>query len=114
MEGSPIAPSRACSCWPSIRFGAKVLSAVASRSGTLRLLFDTGIHLTCSPDRSLEAWQAVGPAGWRLVSLSGGDLVVRPTAMPMPWRGFACPCLPRAPWWSRGATPRRVVGPAGF
>ncbi|MDF3147701.1 MULTISPECIES: DUF6188 family protein [unclassified Streptomyces] len=58
-------------------FGAKVLSAIAFRSGTLRLVFDTGHHLTCSSDPSFEAWQVTGPPGWRFVSLPGGDLAVR-------------------------------------
>ncbi|MFE0511067.1 DUF6188 family protein [Streptomyces sp. NPDC058964] len=56
--------------------GARVLSAVAFKSGTLRLVFDTGHHLTCSPDPSFEAWQVMGPAGWRIVSLPGGGLAV--------------------------------------
>ncbi|WP_374215598.1 DUF6188 family protein [Streptomyces drozdowiczii] len=33
-------------------FGANVLSAVAFKSGTLCLVFDTGHHLTCSSDPS--------------------------------------------------------------
>jgi hypothetical protein len=57
-------------------FGAKVLSAIAFKSGTLRLVFDTGHHLTCSSDPSLEAWQVTGPTGWRFASLPGGDLAV--------------------------------------
>ncbi|MGW7489917.1 DUF6188 family protein [Streptomyces sp. NPDC054786] len=57
-------------------FGAKVLSAVAFKSGTLRLVFDTGHHLSCSSDPSFEAWQVTGPAGWHFVSLPGGDLAV--------------------------------------
>ncbi|MGW2706992.1 DUF6188 family protein [Streptomyces sp. NPDC001340] len=57
-------------------FGAKVLSAVAFKSGTLRLIFDTGHHLTCSSDPSFEAWLVTGPAGWRFASLPGGDLAV--------------------------------------
>ncbi|GHH28684.1 hypothetical protein GCM10018780_85620 [Streptomyces lanatus] len=57
-------------------FGAKVLSAVAFKSGTLRLVFDTGHHLTCSSDPSFEAWQVTGPAGWRFASLPGGDIAV--------------------------------------
>ncbi|WP_223281198.1 DUF6188 family protein [Streptomyces antnestii] len=57
-------------------FGAKVLSAVAVKSGTLRLVFDTGHHLNCSSDPSFEAWQVTGPAGWSFVSLPGGDLAV--------------------------------------
>ncbi|PWI05578.1 hypothetical protein DIZ27_38510 [Streptomyces sp. NWU339] len=57
-------------------FGANVLSAVAFKSGTLRLVFDTGHHLTCSSDPSFEAWQVTGPRGWRFASLPGGDLAV--------------------------------------
>lgn len=59
-----------------VLFGAKVLSAVAFKSGTLRLVFDTGHHLTCSSDLSFEAWQVTGPTGWRFASLPGGDLAV--------------------------------------
>ncbi|MFI1684159.1 DUF6188 family protein [Streptomyces sp. NPDC020794] len=66
-ESQDVAPALAL-------FGAKVLSAVAFKSGTLRLVFDTGHHLTCSTDPSFEAWQVTGPAGWRFVSLPGGDL----------------------------------------
>ncbi|WP_406506546.1 DUF6188 family protein [Streptomyces sp. NBC_01602] len=57
-------------------FGASVLSVVAFKSGTLRLVFDTGHHLTCSSDPSFEAWQVTGPAQWRFVSLPRGDLGV--------------------------------------
>ncbi|MEU9858078.1 DUF6188 family protein [Streptomyces sp. NPDC047974] len=57
-------------------FGAKALSAVAFKSGTLRLVFDTGHHLTCSPDRSFEGRQVTGPTGWLITSLPGGDLAV--------------------------------------
>lgn len=57
-------------------FGAKVLSAVAFKSGTLRVTFDTGHHLNCSSDPSFEAWQVTGPAGWHFVSLPGGELAV--------------------------------------
>ncbi|MFE2302625.1 DUF6188 family protein [Streptomyces sp. NPDC059445] len=57
-------------------FGANVLSVVAFKSGTLRLVFDTGHHLNCSSDPSFEAWQVTGPAGWLFVSLPGGELAV--------------------------------------
>ncbi|MGW7455026.1 DUF6188 family protein [Streptomyces sp. NPDC054787] len=57
-------------------FGANALSAVAFKSGTLRIVFDNGTHLTCSADTSFEAWQITGPGGWRFVSLPGGDLAV--------------------------------------
>nr|WSX48063.1 DUF6188 family protein [Streptomyces sp. NBC_00974] len=57
-------------------FGVKVLSAVAFKSGALRMVFDSGTHLTCSADASFEAWQITGPGGWRFVSMPGGDLAV--------------------------------------
>ncbi|WP_327434645.1 DUF6188 family protein [Streptomyces sp. NBC_01236] len=68
-ESQDVAPAHAL-C------GAKILSAVAFKSGALRLVFDTGHHLTCSSDPSFEAWQVTGPAGWRFVSLPAGDLGV--------------------------------------
>ncbi|MET9519992.1 DUF6188 family protein [Streptomyces sp. NPDC002994] len=48
-------------------FGANALSAVAFKSGVLRMVFDSGTHLTCSADTSFEAWQITGPRGWRFV-----------------------------------------------
>jgi hypothetical protein len=60
-----------------VLFGAKVLSAVAFKSGTLRLVFDTGHHLACSSGPAFEGWQVTGPAGWRFASLPGGGLAVR-------------------------------------
>jgi hypothetical protein len=61
-------------------FGARVMSAVAFKNGGQRLVFDSGLHLTCGADPALEAWQATGPGQWRFVSLAGGDLAV--------WRGW--------------------------
>lgn len=58
-------------------FGAKVLSAVAFKSGALRMVFDSGTHLNSSSHAAFEAWQITGPGGWRFVSLPGGDLAVR-------------------------------------
>ncbi|MEU5161253.1 DUF6188 family protein [Streptomyces sp. NPDC020875] len=57
-------------------FGATILSAVAFKSGGLRMVFDSGAHLSSSADASFEAWQITGPGGWRFVSLPGGDLGV--------------------------------------
>ncbi|WP_371600927.1 DUF6188 family protein [Streptomyces sp. NBC_00564] len=57
-------------------FGTKVVSAVAFKSGTLRMVFEDGTHLTCPTDAAFEAWQITGPGGWRFVSLPGGDLGV--------------------------------------
>ena len=59
-------------------FGATVLSLVAFKAGGLRMVFDDSTHLTCPSDPSFEAWQIVGPQGWRFVSLPGGDLAVWP------------------------------------
>lgn len=57
-------------------FGAKLLSAVAFKSGTLRLVFDTGHLLICRSDPSFEGWQVTGTTGWRFVALPGGDLAI--------------------------------------
>lgn len=57
-------------------FGAVIRSAVAFKSGALRLVFDTGLHLDCLADPSFEAWQVAGPEEWRFVSLPGGELAV--------------------------------------
>ncbi|MFE6871661.1 DUF6188 family protein [Kitasatospora sp. NPDC057692] len=61
-------------------FGAKVLSAVAFKTGSLRLVFDNGCHLTSQADPSFEAWEveALGPGGWRIISTAGGKLAVWP------------------------------------
>ena len=59
-------------------FGATVLSAVAFKSGGLRMVFDNGIHLTCPADPAFEAWNVGGPRGWRFVSTPGGGLAVWP------------------------------------
>ncbi|WP_328739721.1 DUF6188 family protein [Streptomyces erythrochromogenes] len=55
-------------------FGAEVASAVAFKSGSLRMVFDSGLHLVCPAVASFEAWQVTGPQGRRFVSLPGGGL----------------------------------------
>jgi hypothetical protein len=57
-------------------FGATVLSAVAFKSGSMRLVLDNGCHLNSRPDPSFEAWEVLGPGGWRIVSMPGGKLAV--------------------------------------
>ncbi|MET9294989.1 DUF6188 family protein [Streptomyces sp. NPDC003077] len=57
-------------------FGVKVVSAVAFKTGSLRLVFENGLHLDCQADSSFEAWQLTGLGGWRFVSLPGGELAV--------------------------------------
>ncbi|WP_203962585.1 DUF6188 family protein [Actinocatenispora thailandica] len=57
-------------------FNATVLSAVASKSGGLRIVFDDGHRLAVAPDSDYEAWTATGPSGMLIVSRPGGDLAV--------------------------------------
>ena len=57
-------------------FGAKVLSAVAFKTGSMRLVFDNGWHLNSRADPSFEAWEVLGPGGWRIISMPGGELAV--------------------------------------
>lgn len=57
-------------------FNTQVLSAVAFKSGALRLVFSTGRKLTVNPDPDYEGWTAAGPGGMLIVSLPGGDLAV--------------------------------------
>ncbi|MFZ3498629.1 DUF6188 family protein [Streptomyces sp. 5.8] len=88
-------------------FGADIRSAVAFKSGALRLVFGTGTHLNCPADPSYEAWHIAGPDGWRFVSLPGGELAVwkgdnppptapsrRPPSRSTPRRS---PCAPTGP-----------------
>ncbi|WP_327675587.1 DUF6188 family protein [Kitasatospora sp. NBC_00458] len=56
--------------------GASVLSAVAFKSGALRVVFDTGLHLTCPGESS--AWRITGPERWCFTSVPGGGLTVLP------------------------------------
>ncbi|WP_369691375.1 DUF6188 family protein [Streptomyces sp. DI166] len=49
--------------------GATILSAVAFKSGSLRLVFDNGLHLTCCADTT--SCQVTGPSGWRFVAGPG-------------------------------------------
>jgi hypothetical protein len=58
-------------------FGCKVLSAVAFKSGVLRLVFDSGHHLTVAPHPELHAWSVTGPGQLRVVCRPAGGLTVR-------------------------------------
>lgn len=57
-------------------FNTEVLSAVAFKSGVLRVVFNSGRLLKVDPDPQYEAWTATGPDGMLIVSLPGGDLAV--------------------------------------
>lgn len=57
-------------------FNTEVKSAVAFKSGGLRIVFGSGRLLHVDPDPDYEAWSATGPDGGLIVSLPGGDLAV--------------------------------------
>jgi hypothetical protein len=57
-------------------FGTEIASAVAFKSGSLRLVFHTGLHLNVKPDRRYEAWNAHGPDTLRLVCQPGGGVAL--------------------------------------
>jgi hypothetical protein len=56
-------------------FGATVNSAVAFKTGTLRLVLDH-FQLTVRADPQYEAWNAVGPGDIRLICMPGGQLAI--------------------------------------
>ena len=57
-------------------FSATVLSAVAFKTGALRLVFDTGTHLNAKPHPQYEAWSARGPDALLLVCQPGGSVAI--------------------------------------
>lgn len=56
-------------------FGATVNSAVAFKTGTLRLVLDHFL-LTVRADPQYEAWNVVGPGDMLVVCMPGGQLAV--------------------------------------
>lgn len=70
----PVAGSDVLRLIPS----ALVVSAVAFKTGALRLVFDTGTKLRIPFDPHYEAWQLSGPTGRTWVSLPGGGLSLFP------------------------------------
>jgi hypothetical protein len=57
-------------------FNTKVKSAVAFKSGALRIVFGDGHLLKVDSDPRYEAWTANGPDGMLIVSMPGGNLAV--------------------------------------
>ncbi len=57
-------------------FGTEILSAVAFKSGSLRLVFSTGAHLSVTADAQYEAWGAHGPGSLCLVCQPGGGVAL--------------------------------------
>jgi hypothetical protein len=62
-----------------VLFNTEVLSAVAFKSGGLRIVFSNGRKLRVSPDVRYEAWTATGPNRMLIVCLPGGGLAVWPS-----------------------------------
>ncbi|GAB3436372.1 hypothetical protein GCM10027436_15250 [Actinophytocola sediminis] len=60
-------------------FKVMVGSAVAFKSGQLRVAFGDGHVLKVDPDPHYEAWTVTGPDRMLIVSLPGGGLAVWPT-----------------------------------
>jgi hypothetical protein len=58
-----------------ILFGTKVVSRVAFKNGTLRLVLGSN-QLSVRPHPDFEAWQATGPGTLRVVCMPGGQLAV--------------------------------------
>jgi hypothetical protein len=57
-------------------FNSSVLSAVAFKTGILRLGFGDGHLLNVAPSPTYEAWTANGPGGLLVVCMPGGSLSV--------------------------------------
>jgi hypothetical protein len=49
--------------------GDKVLSAVAFKTGALRVVFSGGMHLNCKAHESSRAWETIGPGEWKFAAL---------------------------------------------
>jgi hypothetical protein len=54
--------------------GARVVSGVAYKTGSLRIVFGSGTKLHVPFDTGYEAWQLTGPSGRMWVSLPGGGI----------------------------------------
>lgn len=54
-------------------FTAEVRSMVAHLDGRLEIAFDDGRRLTCTPDRTYEAWTLVGPGDLQIVCGIGDE-----------------------------------------
>lgn len=60
--------------------GRRVMSAVAFKTGQLRLAFESARQLTVAPGEQFESWQFTGPSGRLWVSMPGGGLSTFPAS----------------------------------
>lgn len=58
--------------------GQRVRSGVGFKTGSLRLVFDSGAHLLVPFDEHYEAWHITGPTGRTWISMPGGGLTTFP------------------------------------
>lgn len=58
--------------------GQRVRSGVGFKTGSIRLVFDSGAHLLVPFDEHYEAWQLTGPSGRTWISMPGGGLTTIP------------------------------------
>lgn len=56
--------------------GSTIISATADDSGLLSIEFDSKVQLRVPADGHYEAWNVVGPGGYRIVCLPGGELAI--------------------------------------
>lgn len=58
--------------------GQRVRSGVGFKTGSIRLVFDSGAHLLVPFDERYEAWHLTGPSGRTWISMPGGGLTTIP------------------------------------
>ncbi|WP_432760923.1 DUF6188 family protein [Nocardia cyriacigeorgica] len=56
--------------------GSVVETATADSSGSFELGLNTGLCVRVLPDAEYEAWSLVGPRGYRVICLPGGQLAI--------------------------------------
>jgi hypothetical protein len=56
--------------------GLAIRAATVTEDGLLRIVFVGGAELIAPPDPQYESWDAVGPAGQRIVCMPGGELAI--------------------------------------
>jgi len=55
-------------------FNGKIASASTSSTGALTILLESGNRATVATDEHFESWTIVGPNGYRVVCMPGGEL----------------------------------------
>lgn len=58
----------------NVFFGGKIDSVSASSAGALTIRMESGNRATVTADEDFESWTIVGPEGYRVVCMPGGQL----------------------------------------